>query len=230
MDIYYIGGSPCSGKSMAAQLLAGEYNLLYFPVDEFLGKYAAMGKKRGFTACSRQWKGTPDEIWLRDVREQCEQELQFYREIFGFIQDDLQAILCGALKVDEEDFCSLEKKSDFLLEIKELRRFRKHGILIEGAALLPELMHVHGIAPDHYLCITPTREFQMVHYRQRPWVSMILEGCTEKEKAFENWMERDALFADIVRQQCEKYGYASWITDGSRSVSEMLQSVKKRFT
>lgn len=35
MNIYYIGGSPCAGKSSVAEILSRRYGLNYFKVDVF---------------------------------------------------------------------------------------------------------------------------------------------------------------------------------------------------
>lgn len=63
----------------------------------------------------------------------------------------------------------------------------------EGAAFLPALMRYIGVDEENYVCIVPTEEFQYFHYKQRPWVPHVLEGCSNNELAFENWMKRDAL-------------------------------------
>lgn len=47
-NIYYIGGSPCSGKSTIAEMIAKKYDLHYFKVDDYLDKYIAKGKEKGF--------------------------------------------------------------------------------------------------------------------------------------------------------------------------------------
>lgn len=73
--------------------------------------------------------------------------------------------------------------------------------MIDIAAFLPSLMQICNIDRKHYVNITPTPEFQISHYKERPWVSYVLEGCSDKEKAFINWMNRDILFADEVREQ-----------------------------
>lgn len=39
MNVYYIGGSPCSGKSTTAEILSKKYDLYYFKVDDYLDKY-----------------------------------------------------------------------------------------------------------------------------------------------------------------------------------------------
>ena len=41
-EIYYMGGSPCSGKSTAAEILAERYGLYYFKVDDYLEKYISI--------------------------------------------------------------------------------------------------------------------------------------------------------------------------------------------
>ena len=33
MNIYYIGGSPCAGKSSVAEILCSKYNLYYFTCE-----------------------------------------------------------------------------------------------------------------------------------------------------------------------------------------------------
>lgn len=41
--IYWIGGSPCSGKSTIAEIISNRYGLYYFKVDDYLEKYANYG-------------------------------------------------------------------------------------------------------------------------------------------------------------------------------------------
>ncbi len=43
MKSYYIGGSPCAGKSTVAEILSQEYDLYYFKVDDFLDGYTKLG-------------------------------------------------------------------------------------------------------------------------------------------------------------------------------------------
>lgn len=176
IDIYYIGGSPCSGKSTVAEVISQKYNLYYFKVDDFLDKYTEMGAEKGKPICSKQKSMTPDQIWMRNPMELKNEEVQFYGEIFEFIMDDIKSVE------------------------------GKNRIITEGAAFLPSLMQICNIDRKHYVNITSTPEFQISHYKERPWVSYVLEGCSDKEKAFINWMNRDILFADEVREQCKQMG------------------------
>lgn len=39
MPVYFIGGSPCSGKSIVAEALSSRFGLKYFKVDDHLDHY-----------------------------------------------------------------------------------------------------------------------------------------------------------------------------------------------
>ena len=73
------------------------------------------------------------------------------------------------------------------------------------------------------------KDFQYHFYSQRPWVPYILEGCTDKKKAFENWMERDVLFAETVHADAKQRGYVCLVTDGSVGIDEMFRTVCNLF-
>ena len=69
----------------------------------------------------------------------------------------------------------------------------------------------------------------MSHYSQREWVPYVLQDCSDKEKAFENWMERDALFAKDVQRQCEENGYLSLVNNGEIGIDELVKMVETHF-
>ncbi len=96
IDIYYIGGSPCSGKSTVVEVISQKYNLYYFKVDDFLDKYTEMGVEKGKPICIKQKSVTADQIWMNrdilfaeEVREQCNQ--MGYK---AFVND-------GSISIDE---------------------------------------------------------------------------------------------------------------------------------
>lgn len=197
--IYYIGGSPCSGKSTVAEMIANKYNMYYFKVDDFLFEYIAKAKDKGIVSSTKASLMTVDETWLRNPMEQCKEEFTIYKEIFEFVLEDISKINT------------------------------QNGIIAEGAAFLPDLMRHIGVNEKHYICIVPTKEFQYIHYKQRSWVPHVLEGCSNKELAFENWMKRDAFFAIKVKQESENLGYKTFITDGNLNVSYTYNQVCKAF-
>ena len=196
---YFIGGSPCSGKSTITEILAKKYDLYYFKVDDFLDKYIDMGASEGRPVCSRIKCMTPEETWMRDPMVQCQEELSWYREVFDYVCE----------------------------EINQIQNAR--GIIAEGAAYLPDLMKAINVPHNQYLSITPTKTFQVAHYSQREWVPYVLQDCSDKEKAFENWMERDALFAKDVQLQCKEAGYFSLVNNGEMVIDELVEMVERHF-
>ena len=90
---------------------------------------------------------------------------------------------------------------------------------------MPHLVKELECPTSSYLCLTPIADFQKKHYTQREWVPYILEGTTNPEQAFENWMQRDILFAQMVRQEAVLLGYPSLITDGSQSENQTAEEV-----
>ena len=199
MTIYVIGGSPCSGKSTVAQALSERYGLHYFKVDDHLEQYMKRGAADQKAYCASAEAMSPEQIWMRDPLVQCEEELSIYEEIFPYIVEDLEKME-GA-----------------------------QGIITEGAAYLPRLVKRCHLPVNRYLSITPTKEFQVFHYSQREWVPYVLAQCSDKAEAFEKWMERDALFAKAVQQQCHEYGYTSLINCGGQSVEELIHDVAMHF-
>ena len=90
-------------------------------------------------------------------------------------------------------------------------------------------MKQSGIPGSRYISITPTEEFQITHYRKREFVPLVLEGCSDKETAFRNWMDRDILFAQEVQRQCRKEKYVSVINDGTMKIDELAGLVAAHF-
>lgn len=198
MTVYYIGGSPCSGKSTVAEALAARHGLTYFKADDFLDALIAEGAAAGLPVCGRIRSMTAEETWMRPPEVQCREELDFYAEVHHLLRRQLDVL-------------------------------EGQPAVAEGACFLPQLMRSLGIPPQHYIAITPSRAFQVSRYRERPWVPHVLQGCSEREAAFANWMERDALFAEEVRRQCVRLGYASLLTDSSVCENDRLAQVARHF-
>ena len=199
MNIYYIGGSTCAGKSSVAEILSKKHDLYYFKTDDFLDRYMQAGARKGYPVCRKTAGMSAEQIWMREPLLQCREEFDIYREIFEFVAADLDRIEW------------------------------KGGIITEGTAYLPELMKQFGVPGSRYIVITPTKEFQVIHYRKRAFVPLVLEGCSDKEKAFRNWMDRDVLFAQEVRRQCHKENYVSVINDGNMDLDELANLVAAHF-
>lgn len=199
--ILFIGGSPCSGKSTVAERISKEYGAYYFKVDDFLDQFIGMAADRGYPACRKAVTMTPDEIWMREPLIQCEDEFLIYQEISEFVFEYLENIA-----------------ADF--------------IVTEGAAFTPKVMEKYNTKEyntKEYISIIPAPDFQISHYKEREWVPYVLEGCSDKQQAFDHWMERDILFAERVKSECEEKKIPCITNDGFKTQKELYDIVKELF-
>ena len=67
-------------------------------------------------------------------------------------------------------------------------------------------------------------------YKKRKFIPYVLEGCKDKKKAFENWMQRDIKFAIEVANQAKLNKRNLIITDGTNSLIENFYLVEKMFS
>jgi len=196
---YILGGSPCSGKSTLAERLSRKFKLQYYKVDDHEKAHTKRCDPILHPTMSRYATLSWNEIWMRPVAEQVAEEFEYYRERFEMIGQDLG-------EYDEEK-----------------------PLILEGAAYLPELIEQIGADPRRVIFMVPTKEFQLQHYRQRPWIQHILQACADPEQAFENWMRRDHLFGQDILRQAKAKGYKTILVDGSRTVAEQYAQVTAYF-
>lgn len=195
MEKYYIGGSPCSGKSTIAEMIVKEYGFEYYKIDDFLQKHMERGAKEGKPYCISAMKMDFNQMWMRDPQIQAIEEIAIYEEIFPYALEDLQNM------------------GD------------KKPIIAEGAGFMPKLMAEQNILNSKYVCIVPTDTFQRENYSKRPWIKEFLKGCEDPHAAFDNWMTRDSMFAGRMIEQAEKFGYSSMVVDGNRGIDENYNEV-----
>lgn len=196
---YWIGGSPCSGKSTIAERLAEKYGLVYYKCDDAYPRHVRNATTQNQPAMSRLSRMSLDEIFSRPVEIQVEETLMCYREEMAMIRDDITAL--GP----------------------------EMPIVVEGAALLPEIV---SLLLADYSCgiwITPTAEFQVEQYRRRSWVQPLLQECREPEQAFANWMSRDIAFAKYIADDAWHRGLRTLIVNGNASLEDNLKVVELHF-
>lgn len=196
---YILGGSPCSGKSSIAEQLAQEFRLAYYKVDDHEPEHAARCDPARHPVMHRLKQMSWEEIWMRPVQEQVDEEFAYYRERFEMIVEDLQAF-------DPET-----------------------PLILEGAAYLPELLAQNNADPQRVIFLVPSREFQYQYYRQRPWIHGILKECSDPEQAFDNWMMRDHLFGQTLLAQAKARRYTTLLVDGTLTLEEQYAWVKANF-
>jgi 2-phosphoglycerate kinase len=197
--IYWIGGSPCAGKSSVARLLARSFGL--YPVECDLGtelRLAAMAAAQlpVYTELARL--GTCARLAM-PPQWQADREVDFYREQFRFIVAELAALDSSA------------------------------PLVVEGADLLPELLADVEVSVEHAVWMVPTPEFQLRHYAARDWARSYVARCPDPGLAFANWMRRDTIYADYVQRTAAERGGRVLVVDGSRSTEATAQRVALHF-
>jgi 2-phosphoglycerate kinase len=187
---YWLGGSPCAGKSSVADRLAERYGLTVYRCDEAYFRHVQVCNPVDHPTLHAITGMSWDEIWMRPVDVQVAAEFAAYREEFAMILHDLRGLP------------------------------RDRPILVEGCALLPEL-----VAPlsrsQRALWFVPTPAFQRHHYSQRGFIEEILSQCRDPQQAWDNWMSRDEQFGRQVAADARQYSFTVELVDGRRSIEEL---------
>lgn len=193
---YLLGGSPCSGKSTLAERLKDEFHFQYYKVDDHQDSHLKRCMLERHPTMYRYASMSWNERWGRPVSVQVQEVFAICRERFEMILQDLE-------QYDPAK-----------------------PLILEGTALLPELLEAHRISPEHVVYFVPTKEFQRRLYSRRPWIKDILKECEYPERAFENWMLRDQAFGRKILRQAMERNYRTILVDGGQTVDELYNEVK----
>ncbi len=162
-NVFWLGGSPCAGKSSISQILENRFDLNIYRVDvSFESHRTKFNSKFHPTLCN--WEcSTWNERWMQPIDNLVQNVIKCYREHFSLILEDVRVLP------------------------------KNKPLLVEGTALLPKEVFGVLSKQSDAIWIVPTPEFQKKKYSQREWIFDILKHCDEPQKAFQNWMERDIL-------------------------------------
>ncbi len=195
--IFWLGGSPCAGKSTIARTLADRYGLAVFHCDDTFDRHLRLATTTDQPTLARLRTKTADEVWLEPVRAQVEQEIAIYREQWPLLLDEIAA--------------------------------PTRPLIVEGAALLPDLVAPLLADRHHAIWVVPDADFQREHYSRRPWTADVLAACSDPAQGYAHWMQRDITFARWVRARVQAHGLASLVVDGRHTLNENAAAVAKHF-
>jgi 2-phosphoglycerate kinase len=197
--VCWIGGSPCSGKSSIAANLAATHGMRVYDCDEAYERHRPLVTPRQQPVFHRLAHATCDDLWMRPIDRQVEEEIALYREQFPLILADVASMPTS------------------------------QPVIAEGAALLPELVDGLSVRRNRAIWIVPTEAFQRAHYAKRAWRHDVLATCADQDQAWHNWMERDAGFARRVAREAKQRGFRLLVVDGTRSLAENCRTVEAWF-
>ncbi|EFH89758.1 hypothetical protein [Ktedonobacter racemifer] len=196
--VYWLGGSPCAGKSSIADELVTRYGWRLYRCDDAYARHAEEATVTHEPTLYHLSRLAPDALWLeRSVEQQIREEFAFYHDEWRLIVRDLEALP------------------------------RDVPILAEGAALLPGLVAPLLCERSRAMWMVPTVDFQLTYYRQRAWAREVVRECRDPEQAFENWMQRDSGFARAVIQEARQYHLNVVVVDGTRTLAQNLAYVEQ---
>jgi hypothetical protein len=99
-------------------------------------------------------------------------------------------------------------------------------VLAEGPQLFPHLVAPHLASSAHGLWLMPTLKFQRWALGRRGEPS----GTSDRERALQNRLARDAILNELIRGQASGLGLSLLEVDGSRTLHEMIDAVADYFT
>jgi len=197
--VYWLGGSPCAGKSSVAKIIAERRGFQLYSSDDHFEEHKARRDPQKHPIFSALATLSCDELWMRPVAVQVETELAYSREVFGLMVEDL-----------------LQFPPD-------------RPLLAEGTDLLPDCVKPLLADVRNAFWLVPTVEFQYNYYSKREWVNDILKNCTQPAKAFANWMGRDVAYADTVEQTAFSLHLPVMRVDGDLPVRAIAPIVENSF-
>ncbi len=170
-NVFWLGGSPCAGKTTISEILSDSFDVDVYHVDEAFTAQAPHFDVVQQPALVKWCASSGDARWMRSAGDLLREVIACYQEHFELILRDVLA-LPG-----------------------------RKPLLVEGTALLPR--RVAGLLPNssHAMWVIPTADLQLEHYSKRVWARELVQGCSDPEAAFHNWMERDAGFAKWVEAE-----------------------------
>ncbi len=119
------------------------------------------------------------------------------------------------------DFISAGQE-EFPMILADLeKQLWQKDIIVEGCALLPELVMKTKKPEERVLYLVPSKEFQRETYAKRAWVKGILEQTSNPKRAWENWQTRDELYATYVKEQARAFSFPLLNIDGTLSPEDV---------
>jgi 2-phosphoglycerate kinase len=197
--VFWLGGSPCSGKSSISEILAARFDLDVYHADEAFETHRQRVNSAQQPALSKWLASSWNDRWTQPVESLVLDAIACYREHFSLIADDIAARPSGK------------------------------PLLIEGTALLPREVAGRLRRNNQAIWVIPTASFQTEHYSKREWARTIVGECDNPEIAFHNWMERDRRFAEWIEAETSALGLQLLKIDGNRTIAESAEEVARRF-
>lgn len=197
--VFWLGGSPCAGKSSISEVLASSFGIEVYHIDEAFEIHAQRFDLALHPTLTKWYASSWDQRWMQPIGSLIQDVIACYREHFTLILEDLLSLPSHK------------------------------PVLVEGTALLPRQVASVLPVRNRAIWVVPTAGFQRVNYSKREWVCEILSQCDDPEAAFHNWMERDIQFSLWVAAEVKALGWELLQVDGKQTVEDNAMTVASHF-
>lgn len=201
--VYWMGGSPCAGKTTIAQIIAQEYGWQVYHIDRHVESYLNRAEPEKHPFLTSYTQIGLQKFLPLPPEDQLERVKNMSTEQFQFILEDIA-----------------EMASD-------------KPILVEGANMRVEDVASMMADTSHAIWLVPTEAFQLeVYPRRGTWVHDVLRhhfAEDERVDVFERWMQRDILMAQWTAAQARLHNIQVILVDGEKSLLENAETVMKCF-
>ena len=198
-NVFWLGGSPCSGKSSISLILASRFDLDVYHVDDAFETHTQRLDPVHHPALTKWRDSSWDERLMQPINNLVQDVIACYGEHFALILEDT------------------------------MKESRRKSLLVEGTPLLPRAVASVLTKRNQAIWIIPSADFQIVHYSEREWAWDIAAQCRDPEAAFHNWMERDIRFAELVESEAAALKLPILRVDGNRTLEENAETVARHF-
>ena len=197
--VFWLGGSPCAGKTSISEILAKRFGLDVYHVDEAFDLHLQQIDAAQQPALMKWRESSWNQRWMQPIDDLVQDVIACYGEHFDLVYEDI-------LKIPGEN-----------------------NLLVEGTALLPRQVASVLTQREQAIWLVPSAEFQREHYSEREWARNIAAQCHSPDVSFHNWMERDVRFARWIEAEVTALNLAILRVDGTRTLEENAESVAAHF-
>ncbi len=199
--MYWLSGSVCAGKTTNASNIAEKMGWNIYHCDAWLDQHRNEASPEKHPVFYKTSRLRGDDLWLRPLEEQ---------------------IATDSAAADEEIELAIN-------DIKKLLTHDNKALIFDGYVLPKKLLTIQPTKQRIFYLIA-AEDFQLEQYKQRPWTREVLASTSNKELAWQNWMQRDLASNRNLKKQVIENNMPWLLIDGTVPVKEVTRQILKHFT
>ncbi len=170
------------------------------------------------------------EVYLGDFRKTPMNEITpehrpAFSQFLNMTVDERWVTISVERMVEIQVAVSIEK---IQVIVNELLEMPPKPIVVEWFGLLPDLIVPLQQNPQQSVWLFPSAEFKRESYERRGKPQYHLD-TSDPQLAWQNHLQRDLRFGNLIRKQAESHGLSCIVNDGSRSQRQMMTLISEHF-